>query len=71
LPVESLLDLSLLFIFLLFLIHIQGAFGYFEVTQDITRYTKAAVFNAVGKRTNIAVRFSTTGGELGSADTVR
>jgi catalase len=71
LPVESLLDLSILFIILLFLIHIQGAFGYFEVTRNITGFTKAAVFNAVGKRTRIAVRLSTTGGELGSADTVR
>ncbi|CAG0924635.1 unnamed protein product, partial [Notodromas monacha] len=37
----------------------------------VTRYTKAAVFSAVGKRTPIAVRFSTVGGESGSADTVR
>lgn len=48
-----------------------GAFGYFEVTHDITRYSKAAVFSHVGKRTPIAVRFSTVGGESGSADTVR
>nr|QOD42442.1 catalase 1 [Brachionus plicatilis] len=48
-----------------------GAFGYFEVTHDITKYTKAVVFNKIGKRTPIAVRFSTVGGESGSADTVR
>ncbi|XP_017879786.1 catalase [Ceratina calcarata] len=48
-----------------------GAFGYFEVTHDITRYTKAKVFSSIGKRTPIAVRFSTVGGESGSADTVR
>uniref|UniRef100_A0A1L7LQE9 Catalase n=1 Tax=Reticulitermes speratus TaxID=60591 RepID=A0A1L7LQE9_9NEOP len=48
-----------------------GAFGYFEVTNDITRYTKSTVFETVGKRTPIAVRFSTVGGESGSADTVR
>ncbi|CAL7944969.1 unnamed protein product [Xylocopa violacea] len=48
-----------------------GAFGYFEVTHDITRYSKAKVFSAIGKRTPIAVRFSTVGGESGSADTVR
>ncbi|XP_037086856.1 catalase-like isoform X1 [Pollicipes pollicipes] len=48
-----------------------GAFGYFEVTHDISRYSKAAVFGAVGKRTPVAVRFSTVGGESGSADTVR
>ncbi|XP_069688460.1 catalase-like [Periplaneta americana] len=48
-----------------------GAFGYFEVTHDITKYCKASVFSKVGKRTPIAVRFSTVGGESGSADTVR
>jgi catalase len=48
-----------------------GAFGYFEVTHDITKYTKATVFQHVGKRTPVAVRFSTVGGESGSADTVR
>ncbi|OCT83779.1 hypothetical protein XELAEV_18021918mg, partial [Xenopus laevis] len=48
-----------------------GAFGYFEVTNDITQYCKAKVFSHVGKRTPIAVRFSTTTGELGSNDTVR
>jgi catalase len=48
-----------------------GAFGYFEVTHDITKYTKAAVFSQVGKQTPIAIRFSTVGGESGSADTVR
>ncbi|XP_055379055.1 catalase [Condylostylus longicornis] len=48
-----------------------GAFGYFEVTHDITKYTAAKVFSEIGKRTPIAVRFSTVGGESGSADTVR
>nr|XP_034196102.1 catalase [Osmia lignaria] len=48
-----------------------GAFGYFEVTNDITKYSKASVFSQVGKRTPIAVRFSSVGGESGSADTVR
>ncbi|XP_076288856.1 catalase [Lasioglossum baleicum] len=48
-----------------------GAFGYFEVTHDITKYSKAKVFSRVGKRTPVAVRFSTVGGESGSADTVR
>nr|XP_025122029.1 catalase [Bubalus bubalis] len=47
-----------------------GAFGYFEVTHDITRYSKAKVFEHIGKRTPIAVRFSTVG-KIGSADTVR
>uniref|UniRef100_A0A8C5D2Z3 Catalase n=1 Tax=Gouania willdenowi TaxID=441366 RepID=A0A8C5D2Z3_GOUWI len=48
-----------------------GAFGYFEVTHDITRYSKASVFEHVGKTTPVAVRFSTVAGESGSADTVR
>lgn len=47
-----------------------GAFGYFEVTHDISKYTKANVFQ-MGKKTQVAVRFSTVGGESGSADTVR
>jgi catalase len=55
----------------LFLFNIKGAFGYFEVTHDITRYTKATVFKSVGKRTRIAVRFSLVAGEKGGADTVR
>jgi len=48
-----------------------GAFGYFEVTHDITKYSAAKVFSTVGKRTPIAIRCSTVGGESGSADTVR
>lgn len=38
-----------------------GAFGYFEVTHDITKYSKAKVFEHIGKRTPLAVRFSTVG----------
>lgn len=48
-----------------------GAFGYFEVTHDITKYCKAKIFSQVGKKTPLSVRFSTVGGESGSADTVR
>ncbi|WAA12246.1 catalase [Fervidibacillus halotolerans] len=48
-----------------------GAHGYFEVTNDMSKYTKAKVFNDVGTRTPVFVRFSTVAGELGSADTVR
>ncbi|KAM7354883.1 catalase isoform 1-T2 [Cochliomyia hominivorax] len=48
-----------------------GAFGYFEVTDDITKYCAAKVFEKVGKRTPVAIRFSTVGGESGSADTAR
>uniref|UniRef100_A0A8C5MYE4 Catalase n=1 Tax=Leptobrachium leishanense TaxID=445787 RepID=A0A8C5MYE4_9ANUR len=48
-----------------------GAFGYFEVTHDITKYSKAKVFDTIGKKTDLAIRFSTVAGEAGSADTVR
>ncbi|CAG5131275.1 unnamed protein product [Candidula unifasciata] len=48
-----------------------GAFGYFEVTHDITKYSKAKIFEHVGKKTPLAIRFSTVAGEKGSADTVR
>jgi catalase len=49
----------------------SGAFGYFEVTHDITKYTKAKIFEHVGKKTPLAIRFSTVAGEKGSADTAR
>nr|AZL94246.1 catalase HPII [Cardiosporidium cionae] len=48
-----------------------GAYGYLEITHDITRYCKAKVFSHVGKKTPAFVRFSTVGGEKGSADTAR
>jgi catalase len=49
----------------------SGAFGELVVTRDITRYTKARLFSAVGKKTPLFLRFSTVGGEAGSADTER
>lgn len=49
----------------------SGAFGTFTVTNDISKYTKAKVFSQVGKKTRVFVRFSTVGGEKGSADTER
>ncbi|KAK9499251.1 hypothetical protein O3M35_002320 [Rhynocoris fuscipes] len=49
-----------------------GAFGYFIVTNDaITRYSKATVFEHIGKKTPILIRFSTVIGERGSPDTAR
>lgn len=48
-----------------------GAYGYFEVTADVTRYTKAKFLSEVGKRTEVFARFSTVGGEKGSADAAR
>ena len=49
----------------------SGAFGTFRVTHDISRYTKAQLFNKVGNECRVFVRFSTVGGEKGSADTER
>jgi catalase len=48
-----------------------GAHGFFEVTEDVTQYTKADFLSQVGKKTPVFLRFSTVAGELGSADTVR
>ncbi|MBQ0117716.1 MAG: catalase [Flavobacterium sp.] len=48
-----------------------GAFGKFVVTHDITKYSRAKIFSAVGKETPMFIRFSTVGGEMGSADTER
>jgi len=48
-----------------------GAHGYLEVTNCMSKYTKAKLFNGVGKRTPLFARFSTVGGEKGSADTER
>ena len=48
-----------------------GAGGYFEVTDDVTKYTKAKFLSKVGKRTEVFARFSTVGGEKGSADAER
>lgn len=49
----------------------SGAYGTFTVTHDLTKYTKAKIFNKVGKQTKMFARFSTVGGEKGSADTER
>ena len=45
-----------------------GAYGTLTVTHDITRYTRADIFSAVGKKTEMLARFSTVAGELGAAD---
>jgi catalase len=48
-----------------------GAFGKFTVTKDISKYTRAKLFSKVGNSCRVLVRFSTVGGEKGSADTER
>jgi catalase len=49
----------------------SGAYGTFTCAGDITRYTKAAIFSQVGKKTECFVRFSTVAGERGAADAER
>ena len=49
----------------------SGAYGTFTVTHDISQYTRAKVLNTLGKETKVFLRFSTVGGEKGSADTER
>lgn len=48
-----------------------GAHGYFEVTHDVTQWTRADFLSEVGKKTPLFMRFSTVGGEKGSADSAR
>lgn len=48
-----------------------GAFGKFTVTHDVTKYTCASLFSAIGKETELFVRFSTVAGERGAADAER
>jgi catalase len=47
-----------------------GAFGQFVTTEDVSAYTKAALFQP-GVRTDMLARFSTVAGEQGSPDTWR
>ncbi|KOF54705.1 catalase [Achromobacter sp. DMS1] len=48
----------------------SGAFGVFETTEDVSRFTKAALFQP-GAKTEMLARFSTVAGEQGSPDTWR
>jgi catalase len=49
----------------------SGAHGFFECYAPLTDITRAAPFQAKGKRTPVFVRFSTVAGERGSKDTAR
>ncbi|MGV8942411.1 MAG: catalase [Lysobacter sp.] len=49
----------------------SGAFGTFTVTHDISKYTRAKIFSAVGKQTEMFARFTTVAGERGAADAER
>jgi catalase len=48
-----------------------GAYGTFRVTHDITKYTRAKLFGKTGNECRLLIRFSTVGGEKGSADSER
>jgi catalase len=50
----------------------SGAYGTFTCTStEIRKYTSAKLFEAPGKQTPLIARFSTVGGEKGSADSER
>jgi catalase len=48
----------------------SGAFGVFDTTEDVSAYTRAALFQK-GASTEMLARFSTVAGEAGSPDTWR
>ena len=48
----------------------SGAFGILEITEDISKYTKAKVLQK-GEATKMLLRFSTVAGERGAADAER
>ncbi|GAA2304318.1 catalase [Streptomyces caniferus] len=48
----------------------SGAYGFFHVTNDVSQFTKADLFQP-GKTTEMLARFSTVAGEQGSPDTWR
>ena len=54
-------------------VHAKGsaAYGSLRITHDISRFTKAKLFSAVGKETPVFLRFSTVAGERGAADAER
>ncbi|MGW7019254.1 catalase [Streptomyces decoyicus] len=47
-----------------------GAYGFFQVTNDVSQFTKADLFQP-GRTTEMLARFSTVAGEQGSPDTWR
>ncbi|MFL1706190.1 catalase [Campylobacter sp. MOP7] len=48
----------------------SGAYGVLEITNDISKYTKAKVLQK-GEKTKLFLRFSTVAGEAGAADAER
>ncbi|WFU45694.1 catalase (plasmid) [Bradyrhizobium sp. CB82] len=49
----------------------SGAYGTLTVTNDVTKYTRAAALSTIGKKTEAFLRFSTVAGERGAADAER
>lgn len=49
----------------------SGAYGMFTLSKDLSDYTIADFLNGKGKQTPVFLRFSTVGGESGSADAER
>ena len=54
-------------------VHARGAaaHGFFELTDSLAEFSKAKVLGEVGVKTPLFTRFSTVGGNMGSADTAR
>ncbi|MBC8058357.1 MAG: catalase [Rhizobiales bacterium] len=55
------------------IVHARGsaAHGYFELTESLSKYTRAKVLTEVGVKTPVFTRFSTVAGGAGSVDTPR
>jgi catalase len=49
----------------------SGAHGYFELTKNIEKYSKAGIFTDTSRKTPVFVRFSTVAGSKGSPDLAR
>jgi len=49
----------------------SGAHGYFELYENMEKYTKAGIFTDTNRKTPVFVRFSTVAGSKGSADLAR
>ena len=49
----------------------SGAYRHFEVTHDVTPFTRARFLGEIGKRSEVFARFSTVAGGRGAADAVR
>ncbi len=54
-------------------VHARGAaaHGFFELTDSLADVTRAKILGEVGVKTPLFTRFSTVGGNMGSADTAR